>query len=901
MTDVQVIDGNLFIKSDAPPIPEALPATQGYHYIPQYSVPHAKALLAAGYNVPHPIHEPSIFNYEGPYTPYMRQKETAGFLAWHDKAWCLNDMGCVDKDTEFLTPNGWKNITDYQEGDLVAQYNPETKSTEFIKPEGYVDLPNTNGKMVEFYGPWNASQVVTADHTMLVEGAQKGKYRSMKASELVNKIANRRGGCEHRGKFKNRYGTEYRAKRSFNLKPIDSWINSTDDRFTLGIFTLFCWDTKMSMENGTACIAVPDYLMDIAVTVLMSGHLSIHRTSVHAEPKGKPFELVHIDLDWEITYEELLMDVLQSPKQWGCKLTRQLVSRLQETSIDSGCYKSRRVKQGLHVASYEARQAMVSVMAEFGGTCGRNYGDSPHEIEQCPFNNWQVFRFMKRSPLGLDKEVPESWSRYYDGCYKVVGNRFRKYCFVTDTGFWVAKRKHHIYVTGNTGKTASAIWATEFLRQTEHLRKTLIITTLSTMDVVWKQELFQLYPGRSAAVVAGDKKRKLMLVKQPYKYLIINHDGFKQPYLLDAIMALDDIDLVILDEASGFRNHSTARYKALSKMLRAKPQIRFWPLTGTPAPQAPTDVWALSRLVNPEGTPPYFQRFKQETMIKVSQFEWVPRPESSKIVQEVMQPAIRVRAADCDDIPKLMPPTRVEAPMSDEQDKYFKIMRDQMVMEYKAQDSSHVVTAVNAAVLMTKLMQICCGNLYDVNKNTVHLKNDKRLKATFDAAVEAGAGSYTKAIIFVPFKHSQKAVLDYFNENGLKSVLVNGDTPSKDRKVIFDNFQNDTPQDGAGDIYALPDTSTVRVLIAHPRVAAHGLTLTAASCIIWFAPYASLEYYQQANARIARTGQTQQHLRVVHIGSHSVEWQLYKKLEKKGALQNEILSLYEGLMNDPTN
>lgn len=84
-----------------------------------------------------------------------------------------------------------------------------------------------------------------------------------------------------------------------------------------------------------------------------------------------------------------------------------------------------------------------------------------------------------------------------------------------------------------------------------------------------------------------------------------------------------------------------------------------------------------------------------------------------------------------------------------------------------------------------------------------------------------------------------------------------------------------------------------RVLIAHPRTMAHGLTLTQASTVIWFGPIDSTELYLQANKRIDRPGQTKA-TTIVQLTSTSVETEIYRRLESNETLQGALLKLAQG-------
>jgi hypothetical protein len=86
------------------------------------------------------------------------------------------------------------------------------------------------------------------------------------------------------------------------------------------------------------------------------------------------------------------------------------------------------------------------------------------------------------------------------------------------------------------------------------------------------------------------------------------------------------------------------------------------------------------------------------------------------------------------------------------------------------------------------------------------------------------------------------------------------------------------------------------VLIIQPQAASHGLTLTAADTIIWYAPVTSVETYLQANARINRPGQKNA-MTIVHIKGSEVETRLYRMLRTNIANHTKIIDLYKQELN----
>lgn len=417
-----------------------------------------------------------------------------------------------------------------------------------------------------------------------------------------------------------------------------------------------------------------------------------------------------------------------------------------------------------------------------------------------------------------------------------------------------------------TGKTASAIWAAEYLLQVGEIRRVLIVCPLSVLHV-WVGELFNCAPHRTNVVLYGDRAKRLQLLAQNTEFVIINHDGLTT---IHEELEAGGFDVIIADEASAYRNAGTKRYKIFKKFCDQT--ARLWLMTGTPASKAPTDAWALIKLMLGKKFEISQTAFKELVMRKIRQFIWIPRNDAKDTIYALMQPGIRYRLEDCIDMPPLTYTNR-ECVMSADQKKAFEQMRKGFVME-KAQGGE--ITAANAAVKLIKLMQICCGVVKDGDESEpAYLDDSARLTLLEEVIREAD----NKAIVFIPFVAVMERVKAFLTAQGIACEIVNGSVSQTRREAIFNEFQN----------------GTLPVLLAHPRTAAHGLTLTASSTIIWYAPIFSAELYEQGNARIHRPGQRNP-CTIVHIGSAQIEWQLYKALEEKLRLQDVLLREYEDLI-----
>jgi len=147
-------------------------------------------------------------------------------------------------------------------------------------------------------------------------------------------------------------------------------------------------------------------------------------------------------------------------------------------------------------------------------------------------------------------------------------------------------------------------------------------------------------------------------------------------------------------------------------------------------------------------------------------------------------------------------------------------------------------------------------------------------------ALELITAAEGKVIVFTPYRHTCDILQKKLEPTlGTAMAVVHGGIPTGTRTGIFANFQD--------------RNSTVRWIVAHPKCMAHGLTLTEADTIVWYAPFASTDIYTQANGRIRRPGQTRTQY-FFHLWSTKVERRIYSIIKANGNLQTAILKLFEG-------
>jgi SNF2 family DNA or RNA helicase len=428
--------------------------------------------------------------------------------------------------------------------------------------------------------------------------------------------------------------------------------------------------------------------------------------------------------------------------------------------------------------------------------------------------------------------------------------------------FLTLNRKAFCFNEQGTGKTASVIWAADYLLNLGVIRRVLVICPLSIMKSAWQQDLFKFAIHRTCDVAHGTPAQRKKILANNAEFVIINFDGVD---IVKEEVSKGGFDLIVVDEASAYKNAQTTRWKTLRDIAV---QVKgMWMLTGTPAAQSPVDAFGLAKLINPDNTPKFYGQFRDQVMYKVGTYRWIPKPQAQSVVHKVLQPAIRFEKDQCLDLPDLTFVER-DAPLTPQQMKYYKLLKQQMLIHADGEQ----VTSVNAATNINKLLQISGGAVYTDTKEVIEFDVSNRLRVIEEVINEASH----KVLVFVPFTHTIELLRTYLTAANITCGVINGQVPVNKRHDIIKDFQ---------------ETENTRVLIIQPQAASHGLTLTAANVIIWYAPVTSVETYLQANARINRPGQKNP-MTVVHIKGSEVEARLYKMLQNNIDSHTKIIDLY---------
>lgn len=430
-------------------------------------------------------------------------------------------------------------------------------------------------------------------------------------------------------------------------------------------------------------------------------------------------------------------------------------------------------------------------------------------------------------------------------------------------GYLALRDRCFCFNEAGTGKTSSVIWASDYLMSVGQVKRVLVICPLSIMYSAWQADIFKTAMHRTVGIAHGDNSKRKKIISGEYEFVIINFDGVAT---VQEEISKAGFDLIVIDEANAYKTVTTKRWKTLAKLI--KPSTKLWMLTGTPASQSPLDAFGLAKLINPNNVPKYFTSWRDKVMQQVTKFKYVPKPTSKQDVFDALQPAIRYEKAQCLDLPPVVYQTR-EVPLTPQVLRYYKELKNQHLIEAAGEQ----ISAVNAAAMLSKLLQISGGAMYTDNREVVEFDVTPRLSALMEVLDE----TEHKVIVFVPYRHTIELVSRHLSSQGVVNEVINGDVTARDRADLINRFQTQT---------------NPRVLVIQPQAASHGVTLTAADTVVFWSPVMSVETYLQCIARIDRFGQVNS-MTVVHLQGSEAERRVYSMLQGKVDSHESLVDLYK--------
>ena len=288
-------------------------------------------------------------------------------------------------------------------------------------------------------------------------------------------------------------------------------------------------------------------------------------------------------------------------------------------------------------------------------------------------------------------------------------------------------------------------------------------------------------------------------------------------------------DGIVWDELSKAKNPQSVRVECIRKFWDDIDV--HWGLTGTPAPNGQMDLFAQIRLLD-KGLRLGDNFFKfRSTYFYATDFEqrhWVSMRNMKQRLEAVLADIVLVlKSSDWLDIPDTIVED-IEVVLPDSAKELYKEFAKELYMLLEESE----IEALNAAVLMNKLLQITSGCVYDTEKRPVvlHDAKVKALRKVFDTRE-------TPMLVAYMYRHEMDRIRKAFPE----AHFLADAKSLKSQNEMVDRWN-------AGEI---------EMLVLSPQSAGHGLNLQdGGSELVWFSLTWSRELYDQLNARLARLGQT---------------------------------------------
>lgn len=399
----------------------------------------------------------------------------------------------------------------------------------------------------------------------------------------------------------------------------------------------------------------------------------------------------------------------------------------------------------------------------------------------------------------------------------------------------------------------------------------LVFAPKSLLRSAWEADARKYAAWMKTSVAYAENRQEAFDAKADM--YITNHDAVKWVAQQKAAF-FNKFEYLIVDESSAFKHSTSQRSKALNKIKRYFKYRAV--MNGLPNTNGVTDVWNQVNIVDDgKRLGPSFYAFRsavctpEQVGPRPNMVKWVDRDGAEEsvgaLIRDITQRSTLkgVPKNHRYSVPFHLVPKHVAA---------YKVMEKDAVLQLKSGE----ISAVNAAVLSTKLLQIASGAVYDEHGD-YHVISRERYELVADLAE---ARKHT--VVFFLWTHQRDLLIEEFAKRGLTHMLIDGSVSDKKR---LENVQH-------------YEMGMYRVALLHPASAAHGLTLVRGKATIWPSPTHNLEWWLQGNARIARIGQTDETETINVIGSATYEEKVYERMGQKNVKLIDLLRSIEDVHRD---
>lgn len=447
------------------------------------------------------------------------------------------------------------------------------------------------------------------------------------------------------------------------------------------------------------------------------------------------------------------------------------------------------------------------------------------------------------------------------------------------------KDEFGLFMEMGTGKTKVAIDTIAYLYDSGRINSVLIVAPKGVYMNWVTKEIPTHLPDHVRYVMASwhaaPKKAEqqaldhVMSQSDDLRILVMNVEAFsteRGTKFASLFMDIGGRVAMVVDESTAIKNPAAARTKNVIKVGMKAKYKRI--LTGTPVTRSPLDLYSQCQFLNPHllGFSSYYtfrNRYAIMVDIKAGNRSFkkiVGFKQLEELTKLLQRFSYRVKKADCLDLPdKVYQYRYVE--LSKEQKQIYKQLSDTAIASLQGK----AITVDNVLTEILRLHQITCGHFKSDDGTIVDVPNN-RLDELMDVLEEAG----DKVIIWATYVQDIRKITEKLAEvYGPESVVTYyGATNTDDRSDAVKRFQDD---------------HGTRFFVGNPSTGGYGLTLTAASTVVYYSNSYNLEYREQSEDRAHRIGQTKSVNYVDLCTQGTIDEKIIKALRAKKNIAAQVL------------
>ena len=468
---------------------------------------------------------------------------------------------------------------------------------------------------------------------------------------------------------------------------------------------------------------------------------------------------------------------------------------------------------------------------------------------------YDQFRAMRQKAIEIksnDNPEPLDFKKPPRGLYQHKGVLFLMHV-----------RAAGLFADCGLGKTYMVLVSTELQIKAGVIRrgKTLICGKLMTLETGWLEDAVKFTDLKVVMlwVPAGTKRKEKLkkLMESDADVFVINHEGV--PVLEEELVAME-FEKVVIDESTilqGFHGEEAKSGKVAKSILRVAARSEWRVImSGTPASNGIQGLWGQFFFIDPDGflLEPNFHDFRTTYMdqihigVKVSQEslpglekkksvemkKWVQLKSSAEKVSAIINPCV-FRAELREHLKDLPPLTTIirKVLMDKTQEMHYEEMRKNLSTII----NDEFIAVDQKMHALMKLRQITGGFLIDQEQRVQPLKTNPKLEA-LDALLNEEIAADKKVVIYAEYVYEIEEIFRRYKDQGIVSVYGGNSSTA--------NLAN---------VKAFIHDPAIRLIVLHPKSAAHGITFVNAHYMIFYSISYSAENNYQCVKRIERGGQ----------------------------------------------